>query len=106
MKERLQRHVREALWRDLLDHAEAAAHAGAMEFQLLQFPCALCFDGGRMIDVEERGWETTLRGEPAEIYARWRDELKPAGFQIAARIVGWDEDGAIAQAGLFLQWGA
>ena len=69
-------------------------------------PCALCLDGGRMIDVYEDGWETTLRGEPAEIYARWREDLKPAGFRLDARIVGYDEQGAIAEAGLFLAWGA
>ena len=106
LKERLQAHVDEALWRDLIDHAEAAAARGEMEMQLLQFPCALCTDGGRMIDVHEAGWETTLRGEPAEIYARWREELKPAGFRLDARIVGYDDQGAIAEAGLFLQWGA
>ena len=67
LKAMLQAHVDEALWRDLMDHAEAAAVRGEMEMQLLQFPCALCIDGGRMIDVHEKGWETTLRGEPAEI---------------------------------------
>ena len=106
LKERLQAHVDEALWHDLIGHAEAAAARGEMEMQLLQFPCALCLDGGRMIDVHEDGWETTLRGEPAEIYARWREDLKPAGFRLDARIVGYDEQGAIAEAGLFLAWGA
>jgi len=105
VKAMLQAHVSEALWRDLLDHAEAAAERGEMEMQLLQFPCSLCTDGGRMIDVAEPGWEATLQGEPAEIYARWRDQLKPAGFDISARIVGFDEQGAIAEAGLFLKWG-
>jgi CBS domain-containing protein len=106
LKAMLQAHVDEALWRDLLNHAEAAAARGEFEMQLLQFPCALCSDGGRMIDVHEEGWETTLRGEPAEIYARWRAELQPQGFRIDARIVGWDAEGAISEAGLFLQWGA
>jgi CBS domain-containing protein len=106
LKAMLQAHVDEALWRDLIEHAEAAAARGEMEMQLLQFPCAMCSDGGRMIDVHEAGWETTLRGEPAEIYARWRDELKPKGFRLDARIVGYDEQGAISEAGLFLQWGA
>jgi CBS domain-containing protein len=106
LKAMLQTHVDEALWRDLVDHAQAAAARGEMEMQLLQFPCALCSDGGRMIDVHEAGWETTLQGEPAEVYARWREELQPAGFRLDARIVGYDEQGAIAEAGLFLQWGA
>jgi CBS domain-containing protein len=106
LKAVLQAHVDEALWRDLLEHAEAAAARGEMEMQLLQFPCALCTDGGRKIDVHEAGWETTLQGEPAEIYARWREELAPKDFRIDARIVGYDEQGAIGEAGLFLQWGA
>ena len=106
VKAMLEAHVGEALWRDLLDHAEAAAARGEMEMQLLQFPCALCTDGGRGIDVNEPGWEQTLRGEPAELYARWREELAPKGFTLSARIVGWDEQGAIAEAGLFLKWGA
>ena len=105
-KAMLQAHVDEALWRNLIDRAEAAAARGDMEMQLLQFPCALCADGGRKIDVHEDGWEATLRGEPAEMYARWRQELQPAGFRLDARMVGWDEDGVIAEAGLFLQWGA
>jgi hypothetical protein len=102
----LQAHVDEALWRDLMDHAEAAAARGEFEMQLLQFPCALCSDGGRMIDVHEGGWEATLRGEPAEMCARWRQELQPQAFRLDARMVGWDEQGRIAEAGLFLQWGA
>jgi len=106
LKAMLQAHVDEALWRNLMDHAEAAAARGEFEIQLLQFPCELCSDGGRMIDVHEGGWETTLRGEAAEIYARWRKELQPAGFRIDARLVGWDLDGVMAEAGLFLQWGA
>ena len=106
LKAMLQAHVDETLWRNLIDHAEAAAARGEFEIRLLQFPCDLCSDGGRMIDVHEQGWETTLRGEPAEIYARWQKELQPAGFRIDARIVGWDVDGVIAEAGLFLQWGA
>ncbi len=102
----LQAHLDEALWRNLMDHAEAAAARGEFEIQLLQFPCELCADGGRMIDVHEEGWEATLRGEAAEIYARWLKELQPAGFRLDARLVAWDLDGVMAEAGLFLQWGA
>jgi CBS domain-containing protein len=106
LKAMLQAHVDETLWRDLIAHAEAAAARGEFEMQLLQFPCALCSDGGRMIDVHEDGWETTLRGEAAEMRARWATELQPAGFRLDARMVGWGEGGVIAEAGLFLQWGA
>ncbi len=70
---------------------------------LLRFPSDLC-DGGRKIDVAEQGWEETLRGEAAEIYDRWRKELKPQGFGLSARIVSYD-DGVIGNIGLYLAWG-
>jgi len=71
---------------------------------LLRFPSDLCSDGGRKIDVAERGWEETLRGEAAEIYDRWRKELKPQGFGLSARIVSYEE-GIIGDIGLYLTWG-
>ena len=70
-------HVSAQLWRDLVDHAALAARSGEQELMLLRFPSDLCSDGGRKIDVAENGWEDTLRGEAAEIYHRWRQELKP-----------------------------
>jgi hypothetical protein len=93
------------LWRELLEHAELAARGGEQELMLLRFPSELCIDGGRKIDVVEKGWEQTLRGEAAEIYDRWRKELKPQGFGLAARIVSFDEEGAIGDIGLYLTWG-
>ena len=76
----LRQHVSDESWRKLLDHAEVAAKHGEKEFLLHRFPCDLCTDGGRMIDVAEPGWETTLRGKPAELLDRWRAELKPKGL--------------------------
>jgi CBS domain-containing protein len=97
-------HVSDEAWRKLLDLAQAAAKHGEKEFLLHQFPCDLCSDGGRMIDVAEPGWETTLRGEPAELLARGRSELKPKGFGLSARIVSY-VDGVLGDVGLFLTWG-
>ena len=82
-------HVNAQLWREMLDHAQMAASAGETEYLLLRFPSDLCSDGGRMIDVAEKGWEETLRGEAADIYDRWRKELKPQGFGLSARIVSY-----------------
>jgi CBS domain-containing protein len=100
----LETHVSAAAWRKLIDHADVAARHGEKEFLLLRFPCDLCSDGGRMIDVMEPGWEQTLRGEAAEIYARWRVELRPKGFGLSAKIVSYD-DGVLGDIGLFLAWG-
>ena len=105
IKALLDHHVSAQLWRELLEHAELAARGGEQELMLLRFPSDLCADGGRKIDVVERGWEETLRGEAAEIYDRWRKELKPQGFGLAARIVSYDDQGAIGDIGLYLTWG-
>ena len=72
---------------------------------LLRFPSDLCSDGGRKIDVAEEGWEETLRGEAAELYSRWRTELKPQGFGLSARIVSYDDKGIIGDLALYLTWG-
>ncbi len=105
IKALLDHHVSKQLWRELLEHAELAARGGERELMLLRFPSDLCSDGGRKIDVVEKGWEETLRGEAAEIYDRWRKELKPQGFGLAARIVSYDDQGAIGDIGLYLTWG-
>ncbi len=97
-------HVNEHLWREMLDHAKLAASSGETEYLLLQFPSDLCTDGGRKIDVAEPGWEETLRGEAADLYDRWRKELKPQGFGLSARIVSY-VDGIIGDIGLFMTWG-
>ncbi len=105
IKALLDHHVSKQLWRELLEHAQLAARGGERELMLLRFPSDLCSDGGRKIDVVEKGWEETLRGEAAEIYDRWRKELKPQGFGLAARIVSYDDQGAIGDIGLYLTWG-
>jgi hypothetical protein len=71
---------------------------------LLRFPCQLCIDGGRAINVAEPAWPTTLRGRSAEIYLRWERALKPRGFLLAARVLDFP-DGKPGDMGLFLVWG-
>ena len=88
----------DAQWSEMLDKAKLAARSGEQEFMMLRFPSDLCSDGGRKIDVAEEGWEGTLRGEAAEVYSRWRTELKPRGFGLSARIVSY-EDGIIGDIG-------
>jgi len=104
VKALVDQHVNARLWQEMLQHAQLAAAGGETEYLLLQFPSDLCTDGGRRIDVAEEGWEETLRGEAADIYDRWRKELKPQGFGLSARIVTY-VDGIIGDVGLFLTWG-
>lgn len=94
----------DAAWRDMLFRSRAAATAGLTESILLRFPSQLCTDGGRAINAPDPGWPETLRGEPADVYRRWRNELHPRGFRIAAQIIDFPE-GLPGDAALFLMWG-
>ena len=103
IKALVEEHLSDAQWSQMLDKAKLAARSGEQELMMLRFPSDLCSDGGRKIDVAEEGWEGTLRGEAAEVYSRWRTELKPRGFGLSARIVSY-EDGIIGDMALFLTW--
>lgn len=103
-KQLIDEHVFDERWRQLMHQARVAAEHGQKEVMLLQFPNQLCLDGGRAINVHEKGWPTTLRGEPAEIYLRWERELKPQGFSLSARIFAYP-DGKPGDISLFLGWG-
>lgn len=97
-------HVRDERWDELMRRARDAARAGEREFQLMRFPSQLCTDGGRAINVSEEGWQETLRGEPQELYERWKSDLKPQGFGLTAKILEFP-DGFPGDAGLYLNWG-
>lgn len=92
-------------WRDMLAKARAAAANGLTESMLIRFPAQLCTDGGRAINAPDPHWPETLRGEPADVFRRWRNELHPRGFKIAAQIIEFPE-GLPGDAALFLIWGA
>jgi CBS domain-containing protein len=104
VKAMLESHVDDAFWRSLLDHARQAAGNGEKELLLLRFPCGLCSDHGRAINVAEDDWPSTLRGEAAEIRDRWEAELKLKGFHLNARVISFDH-GMPGDCGLFLSWG-
>jgi CBS domain-containing protein len=102
--ELLAQHVSDDEWHALLRKARDAAKHGRKEFLVLRFPSQLCSDGGRCINVSDPNWPTTLRGEATEIYMRWKRDLKPHGFGLAAQILEFP-DGIPGDAGLFLIWG-
>jgi CBS domain-containing protein len=99
----INRHISETDWRQLVHQAHHAAERGEREFMLLQFPSALCSDGGRAINAEQPGWPRTLRGEAAELYLRWERDLKSQGFPITARVLDFP-GGMPGDVGLFLDW--
>jgi CBS domain-containing protein len=103
VKALLMKPLREPAWTVLVERAHAAAALGETSFELIRFPCDLCADGGRMIDVAEVGWPATLRGEPAEMYTRWEREMKPQGFGLNAQIVEY-LDGIPSKVALTLTW--
>jgi CBS domain-containing protein len=96
-------HVGTPAWTALLERAQAAATRGENSFELMRFPCDLCSDGGRKIDVAETDWPTTLRGEAAEFYTRWERDLRAAGFGFSAQIVEY-VDGIPSDVALCLTW--
>lgn len=98
-------HISDPSWRQLLHQAREAAEGGEREFMLLRFPSGLCSDFGRAINSEQPGWPQTLRGEAAEIYLRWEQDLKPQGFPITARVLDFP-GGMPGDIGLFLDWAA
>jgi CBS domain-containing protein len=104
VRELIEEHVRDDNWKALLHQARAVAQAGGREFALLRFPSESCSDGGRAINAALPDWPQTLRGEAAEMYARWDSELKPRGFHLKARILDFPR-GMPGDVGLFLGWG-
>ena len=104
VKELIDNHISDENWRAILHDARQAAEVGHAEFMLLRFPSHLCSDGGRAINVAEPGWPATLRGEAAEIYLRWARDLKPHGFDLAARVLDFP-GGVPGDIGLYLVWG-
>ena len=102
--ELLAQHVSDDEWHALLRKARDAAKHGRKEFLVLRFPSQLCSDGGRCSNVSDPNWPATLRGEATEIYMRWKRDLKPHGFGLAAQILEFP-DGIPGDAGLFLIWG-
>ncbi len=104
VRELINHHVDDGNWKSVLHNAREAAERGEKEYMMLRFPNELCTDGGRAINVLEADWQNTLRGEAAEMYTRWEQELRPQGFHISARVLEYP-GGFPGDIGLFLLWG-
>ena len=97
-------HINEDTWRRILIDARVAAEHGAREHLALRIPREACSDGGRAINVGDPDWPTTLRGEAAELWLRFKRDLEPKGFRLHAQILDYS-GGMLGDVGLFLTWG-
>ena len=104
IEELAQRRLSDRDWAQMIAGARSAAAAGLKEYVLLRFPSQLCWDGGRAINAPDRSWPNSLRGEARDVFDRWRTELEPGGFGLAAQIVSFP-DGIPGDAALVLIWG-
>jgi len=80
------------------------AQKGADEHLLLRFPSEICSDHGRAVNAPDPSWPTTLRGLAAQVFMRWKNELRSHGFGLHARVLEFP-DGLPGDIGLFLAWG-
>lgn len=99
----LAQHLTEEAWKRMLSGARATAMKGEQEHLLLRFPCEVCSDHGRAVNAPDPSWPETLRGMAAEVFLRWKTELRDHGFSLHARVVEFP-DGVPGDIGLFLAW--
>jgi CBS domain-containing protein len=97
-------HLTDETWQHMLSNARATAKKGEEEHLLLRFPAELCSDHGRAVNAPDPEWPSTLRGMAADIFLRWKAELRPHGFTLHARVVEFP-DGVPGDIGLYLSWG-
>ncbi len=103
IEELARRRLSDRDWAEMIAGARRAASAGLKECTLFRFPSRLCRDGGRAINAPDRHWPDTLRGEARDVFERWKKELEPNGFGLAAQIVSFP-DGVPGDAALILSW--
>jgi hypothetical protein len=82
---------------------QRAVGNGLTEVQVFRFPNRLCTDGGRAINNQEPGWESTLTGVPKEIYQFWSRQLRPKGYKLRCQIVDFP-NGMPGDVGVTLSW--
>lgn len=83
---------------------QRAVRNGLTEVQVYRFPNSLCTDKGRAINQQERGWEKTLTGIPAEIFQLWSDYLQPRGYRIGYQTIDYP-GGIPGDIAITISWG-
>ena len=104
LREMIAAKLSEDAWQRMIRESRLAAKNGEQEHLILRFPCELCADSGRAINVPDPEWPTTLRGLAAQVFLRWKHELRPLGFHLLARVIDFP-GGIPGDIGLYLQWG-
>lgn len=102
-RELLKARLSEETWRHMLDELRSAAQKGEQEHLILRFPSELCTDHGRAVNAPDPSWPATLRGLAAQVYLRWKRELRSRGFHLQARVIDFPE-GMPGNIGLYLSW--
>ena len=104
-----------------LDQIRRAFERGETELMLTSFPSSFCSDAGRAVgnadmppinkpkkgekakEHSEPEWLATLPAGARQVYAYWRENLKPGGFSFSARIINYP-GGKPGDVGLFFSW--
>ncbi|MGF1660491.1 MAG: hypothetical protein ACFCUS_13780 [Rubrimonas sp.] len=82
---------------------ENAAAEGKLEALVYSFPSELCTDQGRAINSGDPDWPSTLQGKAKQLYDRYQEVAKPAGYRLKAMIVSFP-GGMPGDVGFFLNW--
>jgi hypothetical protein len=88
----------------VMSRIKQVAADGKEDLLVMQFPASMCTDKGRAINNNDPEWPGTLTGLPRQAFELWNDELKPAGYRLAASIITWP-DGMPGDVGFQLSWG-
>lgn len=82
--------------------ANAAAN-GQFQAMVYSFPSDLCTDSGRAINNRDADWPDSLQGKARELYERYVQVARPAGYRLKAKIISFP-DGMPGDVGLYLSW--
>lgn len=83
---------------------QRAVKNGLSEVEVYRFPSKLCSDLGVAINNEHKGWESTLRGLPKEMYDFWKRHLRDKGYRFICQIVDYP-GGMLGDVSITLKWG-
>ncbi len=80
-----------------------AAARGQHQIQVITFPSSYCNDGGRMINIADPEWPSSLEGFAKRAFDFFDKELRPLGYKLHADIISFP-GGMPGDVALFLKW--